>query len=138
MGLRGSPLFQLGEPSHILMSKDSRGIWRSLQESVGKEAPCNHKTSKFSCSLKWKMLVILPLWRSDEFGDLQLCSAVSLSTWSWGCLPLPCPPAGPVPHKGTCHSYPRDCTVILSLAGDTVSPNQPPQAEGTKAEKQQQ
>lgn len=129
MGLCWSPLLQLGGLSHILTSEHSRGIWISLQESVGKQALCNYKPSKFSCSSKWKMLVILPLRRSDGFGEpwvcsAPICSAASPSMGSWGhLLPL-------ASWQGWCHdrdtcqpcpcTCPRGCSVSSTIAGDTA------------------
>lgn len=97
----------MGKLSCILTSKDIRGIWKSLQESVGKETACSHKTRIFNGVLKWKMLVILPLQRSNE-----LCSHL-LCTGSHGHLSHPFPPRG------------RDIPAPLlspSLGGGTASP----------------
>lgn len=107
----------MGELSHFLTSKDIRGIWRSLQETVGKEASCNRKTSSYN--LKWKMLVILPLQRSNELLSCLLCT-----------VPLhreprpPVPPCVPQREGGTCqpHSCPRDFEASPSPAGGTASP----------------
>lgn len=114
--LCGSPLFQMGKLSHILTSKDIRGIWRLLQESVGKKASCNHKTSIFSGTLKWKVLVILPLQRSNELQSHLLC------TGGHSCLSHPFPV---FPREG--HSGP---TAVLGTARRALpSPGtQPPPA----------
>lgn len=140
MGLCLSPLFQLGGLSHILMSEDSGGIRRSLQESVGKQALCNHKPSKFSCSSKWKMLMILPLRRSDESrGSALLPSALQrVPPRGAGatCSLLLAPWQGWCPGGDTCQPCPcpRGCTVSSTIAGDTASLPLPRRAgEGREA-----
>lgn len=120
--LCGSPLLQMGKLSHILTSKDMRGIWRSLQEIVGKEASCNYKPSIFSCTLKWKMLVILAVQRSNN-----VHSCLHREPWP------PVPPLPCVPQREG-HSRP---TAVPGTARPAL-PLQEAQPEGMKGGKQQQ
>lgn len=105
---------------------------------MGKEAPCNHKTSTFSCSLKWKMLVILPLQRSGEFGGPAGLLRSRLPGESW-------PPAPPGRRQGRCHTGRRASPAAVPGAARRARPlleTQPlpslrRQAEGTEGGKRQ-